>query len=64
MGQLNQDFNLNVMNEVVQFNEKFKEAALIEQEKYVSQLTKMDLLSQQGDEGADAFEEWYAEQKE
>jgi len=33
------------MNEVIQFNEKFKEAALIEQEKMVSAFTKMDLLS-------------------
>jgi len=45
MGQYNQDYNGNVMQEVVLFNEKFKEAALIEQEKFVKDLTKYDLLS-------------------
>lgn len=34
MKSLNQDYIVNVTNEVVMFNEKFKEAALIEYEKF------------------------------
>jgi len=34
MKTLNQDYIANVTNEVIQFNEKFREAALIEWEKF------------------------------
>lgn len=46
MGILNQEYNNLVLNEVVGFNEKFKEAALIEHEKFGAQLKKAEALGE------------------
>jgi hypothetical protein len=52
MGQLNQDYNIAVLGEVTGFNEKFREAALIEHEKFGAQLKKAELA---GEAETDAF---------
>jgi len=43
---LNADYNNTVLNEVMGFNEKFREAALIEQEKFATQLKKAEALGE------------------
>lgn len=50
MGQLNQDYNTYVLQEVFGFNEKFREAALGEQEKFAQQYKKAE------DAGGDQIE--------
>lgn len=46
MNQLNMDYNINVHSEVAGFNEKFREAALIENEKFLAQYKKAELAGE------------------
>lgn len=46
MNQLNMDYNINVHAEVAGFNEKFREAALIENEKFLAQYKKAELAGE------------------
>lgn len=61
MAEHNAEYNKCVLEEVVDFNDKFREAALIEHDKFQSLAAKMEQANAEGD--TEALENFQADQE-